>query len=66
MKLDRQRSAESDCAGDLQGKEGSAEGDDDRPRLTRFHSAVGQEADGGGPFIHDGQLSIFDLLGESE
>jgi len=50
----------------LQGKDGSAAGDDDRPRPTPFHSAAGQQTDNDGPFIHDGQLSFFDLLGESE
>jgi hypothetical protein len=62
----RPRSTEGDSADDLQGKEGSAKGDDDRPRLTGSHSALGQQADNDGPFIHHGQLSIFDLLGESE
>jgi hypothetical protein len=50
----------------LQRKDEPAEGDDGRPRLTRFHPGLGQQADNCRPFIHDGQLSIFDLLAESD
>lgn len=57
----------------LQGKdEVSAEGDD-RPRPTESNAALGQHADSDEsrrsndlPFIHDGQLSFFDLLGEQD
>jgi len=57
----------------MQGKDGvSAEGDD-RPRPTKNNAALGQQADSDEPrqaadlpFIHDGQLSFFDLPGEHD
>lgn len=66
LRADQPGATEGDCAGDLQDKDGGSTDGDDRPRPTRFHSAVGQQADSDGPFIHDGQLSFFDLLGEGD
>jgi hypothetical protein len=66
LRADRLGSTESDSAGDLQGKGDPSVDGDDRPRPTPNHSAVGQQLDSDGPFIHDGQLSFFDLPGESE
>jgi hypothetical protein len=57
----------------LQGKDGESAEGDDRLRLTENNPALGQQADkdeprqaGDLPFIHDGQLSFFDLPGEHD
>jgi hypothetical protein len=69
----RPDSTEGESAGDLQGKDGESAEGDDRLRLTENNPALGQHADkdeprraGDLPFIHDGQLSIFDLPDEGD
>jgi hypothetical protein len=73
LRPDRPGSTEGDSAGDLQGKDQGATEGDDRPRPTENNAAFGQQADsdeprqaGDLPFIHDGQLSFFDLPGEQD
>ena len=70
---DRLGSTEGDSADDLQGKDQGATEGDDRPRPTENNAAFGQQADsdeprhaGDLPFIHDCQLSFFDLPGEHD